>query len=179
MRKAFLRSPRQGLPFFPQKRKQKTPRLDLLLRPVVPQRAYRRISHAGLRGVRRVPAGLPAVGRRAAVRDYPRSRDGLGGVRQLPAAGPSHPDIRPPQVRTRISGFKERSGGHWREGAAQIRAGWMATGSNRSRQALIFGHFLSRKSASPARRKRARKACPARARKKPRQLEAKRSRSAS
>jgi len=96
---------------FPQKSGQKTPRLDLLLRPVVPQRAYRRISYAGLKGVRRVPAGLPAVGRRAAVRDYPRSRDGLGGVRQLPAAGPSHSDNRPPQVRTRVSGFKERSGG--------------------------------------------------------------------
>jgi len=110
VRKAFRRC-RDKAPLFSAKKWAKTPRLDLLLRPVVPQRAYRRISHAGLRGVRRVPAGLPAVGRRAAVRDYPRSRDGLGGVRQLPAAGPSHPDIRPPQVRTRVSGFKERSGG--------------------------------------------------------------------
>jgi len=35
---------------------------------------------------------------------------GIGGVWQLPAANPSYPDIQPPQVRTRVSGFKERSG---------------------------------------------------------------------
>jgi len=81
---------------------------------------------------------------------------GLGGVWQLPAATPSHPDIKATAGAYAGKRIQEAKGWHMR-GAAWIRAGWMATGSNRSRQALIFllRFFIKKKM----------KACPARARK--------------